>query len=461
MNKKIISLVLLGVLLIGIGCIGPFAEEEQEEENGITDEEASYNLTINTEGEGETTPESGIHTYEEGEEVTVTAEPKEDWEFNEWTGDKESTESSITIKMDENKDLTAHFTEEINYYTLTTNVEGEGDVEIDPDQDEYKEGTKVKIEAISEEDWYLDEWTGDYNSTLIETEIEMNEDKEITANFKEGKGYELKISPLQNPDFGNLNPEPGVHIYGEGTEVTLTAERGIAPEFFGWSGENREEVKDPNSTNTSIVMEDNYQIKASFGGEPVSPSKLEIKVEGEGTTEPEPGTHRYEGEHMYDDKGRMINETVKAIPEAGWKFEKWTGDQIENKTQEKINITRYGEMEITAHFKEDDSVNIYYFWGDGCPACAEQEPIMDSIEEEYGEKIQMERFEVYYSEQNSKLFQETLNAYEVPSDEAGFVPTTFIGEEYLIGVVEEELKNEIDQCLETGECESPAEEILD
>lgn len=75
MNKKIIiPLILVGILLIGIGCIGPFAEDE-------------YELTINIEGEGETTPGEGIHTYEAGEEVTITATPAAGWRIDEFRGD--------------------------------------------------------------------------------------------------------------------------------------------------------------------------------------------------------------------------------------------------------------------------------------------------------------------------------------------------------------------------------------
>lgn len=69
-----------------------------------------HTLTINVEGNGTTTPEPGTHTYEEGEVVTITAEPAEEIDFKQWTGDHAGTEKEITVVMEEDRSITAHFT---------------------------------------------------------------------------------------------------------------------------------------------------------------------------------------------------------------------------------------------------------------------------------------------------------------------------------------------------------------
>ncbi|MEF8874820.1 MAG: hypothetical protein V5A88_09175, partial [Candidatus Thermoplasmatota archaeon] len=76
-----------------------FAELEADE----------YVLTINRDGGGLTEPEPGDHIYQEGEQVTVEAIPDEGWYFVEWTGDYTGTEEEITLTMDENKEIIAHF----------------------------------------------------------------------------------------------------------------------------------------------------------------------------------------------------------------------------------------------------------------------------------------------------------------------------------------------------------------
>lgn len=52
-------------------------------------------------------PPGGI--YEEGTEVTVTAEPADNYEFDYWSGDASGTSTSITVIMDSDKSITANF----------------------------------------------------------------------------------------------------------------------------------------------------------------------------------------------------------------------------------------------------------------------------------------------------------------------------------------------------------------
>ncbi|MFW5902699.1 MAG: InlB B-repeat-containing protein [archaeon] len=77
-----------------------FEEIEDEEE---------YTLGINVIGKGETNPEEGTHTYEEEEEVTITATPDEGWEFKEWQGDYEGTDEEINLLINEDKEITPIF----------------------------------------------------------------------------------------------------------------------------------------------------------------------------------------------------------------------------------------------------------------------------------------------------------------------------------------------------------------
>ncbi len=147
-----------------------------------------YDLTVDVEGEGTVDIDPEQEEYEEGTEVTLSAIPDEGWYFEEWTGDYEGTEEEITITMDEDKEITAWFEEEEEVppmYALTVNTEGEGEVEIDPEQEEYEEGTEVNLSAIPDEGWTFTNWTGDHEGEEENITITMDEDKEVTANFEE------------------------------------------------------------------------------------------------------------------------------------------------------------------------------------------------------------------------------------------------------------------------------------
>ncbi|MFW5907627.1 MAG: NosD domain-containing protein, partial [Candidatus Natronoplasma sp.] len=54
-------------------------------------------------------------------------------------------------------------------YELMVNIEGEGEVDIDPEQEEYEDGTEVKLTAVAEDGWEFVEWTGDVD-TIEDTE---------------------------------------------------------------------------------------------------------------------------------------------------------------------------------------------------------------------------------------------------------------------------------------------------
>jgi len=85
------------------------------DETGVTNETdeltVKHELTIDIEGEGNTEPEEGTHTYEHGEEVNIEA-IEDGLGFVHWTGDVpggEDEEENITITMDGDKRVTAHF----------------------------------------------------------------------------------------------------------------------------------------------------------------------------------------------------------------------------------------------------------------------------------------------------------------------------------------------------------------
>ncbi len=296
-----------------------------------------YTLDIDIEGKGTTDPSEGTHTYTEGEQVTVTAQPPDEgWYFVEWTGDVptgEEENKEITIEMNRDKNITAHF--EAYTYTLEKNVRGEGNGNIhsDLELDEYKHGTTVNLTAEPSEGSYFVEWTGDVptgEETNEEIMIEMDADKEITAWF-EVHEYDLDLS-IEGK--GNVDIDPDQEEYEHGTEVTLTANPEEGWYFVEWSWDytgTEEEI--------TVTMDGDKEIVANFEKNEYD---LTIQVEGEGSTEPSGGTHTYEhGERV----------TLTATPEEGHYLEKWSGDVPEGEEEsEEITITMDENKEITANF---------------------------------------------------------------------------------------------------------------
>jgi glutaredoxin len=107
---------------------------------------------------------------------------------------------------------------------------------------------------------------------------------------------------------------------------------------------------------------------------------------------------------------------------------------------------------------QSDEVNIYLFWGEGCPHCATAKPMLEEMAAG-SPRVNYLEFEVYTHEENVELFFAFGQAYNL---EPKYVPTIFVGGRYWEGFSEaigQEIQTYIDQCLQTG-CEDPGRAVL-
>ncbi len=83
--------------------------------------------------------------------------------------------------------------------------------------------------------------------------------------------------------------------------------------------------------------------------------------------------------------------------------------------------------------KEDNKVNIYFFWGNGCPHCKEEFKFFESIKEKYGDYYNLYTFETWDNEENAKLMYTFADSME---DKVKGVPYTIIGDKTFKGFKE-------------------------
>jgi len=81
---------------------------------------------------------------------------------------------------------------------------------------------------------------------------------------------------------------------------------------------------------------------------------------------------------------------------------------------------------------EDDTITLYFFHGDGCPHCAEEEQFLVTLQEEYPELV-IEEYEVWYNEENAGLLSQVEEAFSIK--QSG-VPTNVIGSTAITGYSE-------------------------
>jgi len=105
-----------------------------------------------------------------------------------------------------------------------------------------------------------------------------------------------------------------------------------------------------------------------------------------------------------------------------------------------------------AGIETNEEITIYLFHGDGCPHCAAEIKFLDELKDEYKDKIRIVKYEVWYNEENEKIYDQ-IKAYFNVSPRG--VPFTVIGEKYVEGYNErvgssEQIKQIVEEYLNGG-----------
>jgi len=226
----------------------------------------------------------------------------------------------------------------VQEHSLTINIAGEGSTYPNEGTHTYKHEEEVTVTANSEEHWYFDEWKGDASGTEEEITIIMDEDKEITAVFEEYT-YILDIKVEGN---GSVEIDPDKEEYAPNTDVNLIADSEEDWEFVEWIGDYG-----GSEAEITVTMDENKLVTAVFEEVEETPEEynLTIKIEGEGTTDPEEGTHAYE-------EGTKV--TLAVVAQKGWYFSHWIGVDSEVEEDEIISVTLEEDREIVAHFERKE-----------------------------------------------------------------------------------------------------------
>lgn len=87
---------------------------------------------------------------------------------------------------------------------------------------------------------------------------------------------------------------------------------------------------------------------------------------------------------------------------------------------------------VSAQSAGETEVNIYFFWGDGCPHCEDEKVFLEELQKN-NPNIHVVDYEVWYNKDNQKVLMEFGQALGF---EPVAVPVTVIGEQYWIGFTE-------------------------
>jgi hypothetical protein len=301
-----------------------------------------YTLTIAAGTGGTTNPSPGLHSYDEGTEVSITATANAGYRFNDWTGDVPAgheSDNPVSIPMDSDKSVTANFARE---YTLTIAAGTGGTTDPAPGDYIYDEGTQVDVTATPDNGYRFDGWTGDVpagHENDNPVSITMDSDKSITANFT--RECTLTIAATAG---GTTNPVPGTHTYDTGTAVNITATENAGYRFSGWSGDVPAGHESDNPV--SVTMDSDISVTANF----IREYSLTVAAGIGGTTNPSPGISSHNEDTQVD---------VTAIADNGYRFDGWTGDvPAGHENDNPVSITMDSDKSVTANFIKQYTLTI-------------------------------------------------------------------------------------------------------
>jgi PKD repeat protein len=182
-----------------------------------------------------------------------------------------------------------------NRYNLTVNVtpSNGGNVTVNgttptgyPNTTTWNNGDVVTLNATAASDYHFVNWTGNLTGSTNPTNITMNDNKNVTANFALNR-YNLTVNVTPSnggsvtADGQILTGYPNTTTWNNGDVVTLNATAASGYDFANWTGDVGT-VGNVTSPTTNITMNGNYSIVANFTvHEPiicVNPPSLSLKV---------------------------------------------------------------------------------------------------------------------------------------------------------------------------------------
>ncbi|MDD4289808.1 MAG: hypothetical protein PHH83_00845 [Patescibacteria group bacterium] len=97
---------------------------------------------------------------------------------------------------------------------------------------------------------------------------------------------------------------------------------------------------------------------------------------------------------------------------------------------------------------QSNQINTYFFYGDGCPHCAEEKELLHYWSQTEYQNLKIYEYEIYNNRENILLLQKIAKEFNVQVDG---VPFLVIGDEYFIGysdtITRNNIKKKLDKCL--------------
>ena len=338
-----------------------FVKEEVPEE--------IFHVTIkaNDNTMGTVTIDSADGSYKKGEKAEVIAVANEGFRFVNWTdaeGNVISESNPYVFEVTKDLDLTANFEKipaEKYTFSVAANDEKMGSVAVEPQQDTYEAGTEIKVSAVPvSEDYEFVGFTKKGTQEIVSKEnpyvFQIQENMELTANFKEVEHSYLIYVESPDPQMGTVTMDPANegNIYKEGTEITVKAEPKDGYEFTQWlevTEADGEEVLTPvegAQAEYKFHAESDRVLRAEFRLAPVPETYYRVVVQSNDENMGRVSMDKEDGTYKEGAIASVKAEAKERFEFVGWK-EKGQTEYVSKDAEYQFKVTK--NIELTGEFK--------------------------------------------------------------------------------------------------------------
>ncbi len=211
----------------------------------------TYTLATALIGQGTVSvlPLKSVYLSNEVVSITVTSAPG--WVFTGWSGDLSGSVSPSNLVLNANKSVTANFAPT---FTLSTATIGQGQLTALPLKSAYVSNEVVTFSAVPAPGWAFTGWSGGLSGSVNPTNLVMNGNKAVTANFTPTFTVVTAVTGL-----GTVLVTPLKLVYLSNDVVTVTATPAPGSAFAGWSGDLGGSISP-----TNLVVNANKSVTANF-----------------------------------------------------------------------------------------------------------------------------------------------------------------------------------------------------
>ena len=305
-----------------------------------------YKLEVNISGIGSVSRSPDSPTYLYGATVQLDAIPQQGWVFTGWSGDVSSSNRTIRLTLNGDKNVTAKFSQSstpppTSNYTLTIQVpQGEGSTSPENGIYDYASGSNATVTATASDGFQFDHWILDgspssSSNPLILTMLSNHTLEAVFTQAQSSPPPHCTLTVNVNPVAGGTITPNASPPYHYGDVVTLTESPSAGYTFSAWSGDGTGA-----STTHSVTITGNMAVTATFTQTEYTVS-VTVSPSSGGTVSESPNQSTY---HY----GGVV--TLTESPSAGYTFSAWSGDGTGIGSTRSVTVA--GNMGVTATFTQ-------------------------------------------------------------------------------------------------------------